>query len=275
MTARAGFTIARGVPSSETSLQLPLTQRLKLIRQRIYAALGVGGEVVVRLEKTPEGLFAVAEGQRIRIPSPLRWKLYRKGWRARLDRLEAEYGVPRHAGLGANSLVLDIGANAGEFAHVCARYGAKVICFEPDPLVFECLKTNIAALSNARAEEIVIWKEDGEIDFGLAPERADSSVFAQSASRIKKRAITIASYLREHSIDRVDLVKCDAEGAEPEVLEGARGAFDKIAAFALDTGAERMGERTNEACAAILSAAGYRIIEEKVGTRLMTYAVCG
>jgi FkbM family methyltransferase len=259
-------------------MQLPLQIRLKLLRQRLYAGLGTGGNVPVALAEGDGGLVVRVDGRDIAVPSPWRWKLYRHGWEARLDRLEREYGVGRHVRLGPDSVVLDIGANVGEFAHVCARYGARVHCFEPDPKVYACLLKNIAGLANASAHDIVIWKEDGEIDFGLAPERADSSVFVKDATSVKKRAQTIASFCRENAVARVDFIKCDAEGAEPEVLEGIGDFFMNVGAIALDTGPERAGARTHEACASILAAAGLRVIEEKVGTRWMTYGLrtsCG
>lgn len=253
-------------------MQLPAAQRLKLIRQSVLAALGIGGNAPVSLEETADGVFVLVDGQRISVPSPLRWKLYRKGWDARLDWLAREYGVGRHAALTAQCVVLDVGANAGEFAHVCARYGARVHCFEPDPAAFACLTRNLADLANATAHDDVIWKDDGEIEFGLAPERADSSVFA-IGPRIRKRALRIETFAREQGLSRIDLIKCDAEGAEPEVLEGAGPALAIVRAVALDTGPERKGARTHGACRAILEAHGFRVIDEKVGTRFMTFGV--
>jgi len=253
-------------------LQLSAVQRLKLLRQGALAALRIGGNVQVLLEETPEGVFVLVDGRRIAVPSPLRWKLYRKGWPARLDRLEREYGVGRHVTLTADSVVLDIGANAGEFAHVCERYGARVHCFEPDPAAFVCLRRNIADLRHAFAHDDVIWKADGAIEFGLAPERADSSVFADGP-RLTRRALSIGTFARDEHLTRIDLIKCDAEGAEPEVLEGIGAAFDKVRAVALDTGAERQGARTDEACRAILERQGFRVIDEKIGARLMTYGL--
>lgn len=253
-------------------MQLSQSQRLKLLRQDVLAALKIGGNVRVRLEEAPSGLFVAVDGRRIAVPSPLRWKLYRKGWDARLDRLEREYGVNRHVTLTRDSIVLDVGANAGEFAHVCARYGARIHCFEPDPAVMACLRRNIEPLTNAEAHDAVIWKADDEIDFALAPERADSSVFADGP-RIRKKAVKIESFARAAALPHIDLMKCDAEGAEPEVLEGVGDAWRIVRAVALDTGAERRGARTHEACRAILERNGFFVIDEKIGTRLMTYGL--
>lgn len=255
-------------------MQLPLHIRVKLIRQDILSALGLGGNVPVALAERDGGLVVQVDGREFYVASPLRWKLYKKGWNGRLDQLEREYGVGRHVKLGPDSLVLDIGANAGEFAHICARYGATVHCFEPDPKVNACLRRNIAQLNNATAHDIVIYKEDGEVSFGLAPDRADSSViFGDKVPVVKKKAQTVASFCRENGIAHVDFIKCDAEGAEPEVLEGIGDFFPNISALALDTGPERMGERTNKECAAILAANGFTVIDEKVGKRCMTYGV--
>lgn len=253
-------------------MQLSPGQRLKLLRQHALATLGIGGNRPVRIEESADGVFILVDGRRIAAASPLRWKLYRKGWSARLDRLEREYGVRRRVTLGPESTVLDIGANAGEFAFVCARYGARVHCFEPDPKAFACLKANTAEIQTAETHEEVVWREDGEIDFALAPDRADSSVFADGP-RIRKRALTIATFARTRNLQQIDLIKCDAEGAEPEVLEGVGAAWPIVRAVALDTGAERRGGRTHEACRAILERQGLDVVDEKVGSRLMTYGV--
>lgn len=254
-------------------MRLPLDVRLKLARQRVLATLGLNGNVPVRLEECGEGgVIVVVDDQRIHAPSARRWKLYRWGWAARLDRLEREYGVGRHFRLDRGAVILDVGANVGEFAFVAERYGARILAFEPDPKVFACLKRNVESLAFVKAYEDVVWKSDGEIDFALAPERADSSVFAVGP-KVRKRAVTLASVISAEGLQRVDLLKCDAEGAEPEVLEGAGEALLKIAGVALDTGPERNGARTDRACAEILVRAGFDVIEETIGGRMMTFGV--
>ena len=253
-------------------MQLSTAQRLKLhLRQPLLSALGIGGNVPVRLEQTAEGLAIVIEGRRVHVPAALCWKYYRQGWDARLARLEQEYGIGERFTLDEESVVLDIGANTGEFAHVCARYGARVLCFEPDPSVYKCLVRNVADAAGVETHDVVVWKEDGEVAFGLAPERHDSSVFAEGAPRVMRRAQRLDSFAKAQGLGRVTLLKCDAEGAEPEVLEGAGDFLKQVAFVSIDTGAERMGARTNLECAAILDAAGFDVVEDRIGTRHMTY----
>lgn len=260
-------------------MDLPLGLRAKLFRQSLLAALHWRGEKAVRLRESAEGWRVEVDGREIAVASPQRWKLYRRGWAARLDRLAREYGVDRRVRLEAGAVVVDVGANAGEFAFVAATRGARVYCIEPDPTAFAALRANIETLrrqvpdARVALSDTVIWKEDGEIDFGLAPERADSSVFAGAAPTIRKPCRTLASFCAANAIDRVDLLKCDAEGAEPEVLEGAIPVLARIRAVALDTGAERMGARTHRECREILENHGFEVVDEKIGTRQMTFGV--
>lgn len=256
------------------SLDLPFKQRLKLLRQSAYAALSFRGHVPLEIEDHPLGAIILVEGASIYVPSPLRWKLYKKGWAARLGQLEREYGVGRHVTLGAGDVILDIGANAGEFAHIAARYDAKIFCLEPDPRVFACLKANTRELDNCECFDALIWKENTELSFFSAPERADSSVFCEGQGpESRKQAITVEHFCTEHGITRIDLLKCDAEGAEPEVLQGIGAMFPKIRIIALDTGAERKGKRTHHECRAILEANGFDVIDEAIGKRQMTFGI--
>lgn len=253
-------------------MQLPFGVRWKLVRQDLLALIGAGGHQRVRVIERDGRCYIETREKSFCVPSPLRWKLYRKGWASRLDQLADEYGVGRHFNLGADDVVLDIGANAGEFAFVCARVGASVHCLEPDPGVFTCLSENVAALDTAFAHQELIWKDDAPVRFALAPARADSSVFAEGAET-ELQAVTLDTFCEANGIKDIALIKCDAEGAEPEVLEGAANTLCRTRCVALDTGPERNGARTHAACAALLSRAGFRVIEERIGKRCMTYGV--
>ncbi len=256
------------------TLRLPLKIRLKLMRQDFLAAAKLHGHQRVRLAAHPLGAEIIVADGRFVVPSPYRWKLYRKGWEARLGQLADEYGVGRHVTLAANSVVIDVGANAGEFAHICARSGARVYCIEPDAAVRACLTENIRNLTNATTHDALLWKDETDVPFASIPDHADSSVFAaDTAPTEMRRATTLDQFCAQNEIAEIDLLKCDAEGAEPEVLEGGGAVLDRCRAVAVDTGAERHGARTHTACRIILEGHGFRVVDETVGKRLMTYGL--
>ena len=58
--------------------------------------------------------------------------------------------------------------------------------------------------------------------------------------------------------EKIDLLKIEAEGFEPEVLIGFNSFFKKIKYIALDCGPERGGSTTYTECAGILEKAGYK-----------------
>lgn len=253
-------------------MKIPLKMRLKLLRQEVYGLVGYRNNVRLRLSDGSDGLTIHFENRSHAIPDVLRWKLYRWGWAKRMNELRQAYGVGTHFDV-RGGVVLDIGANTGDFALSVAHEAAKVFCFEPDPKAAASLRRNVASQSNVTIVPKVVWKADELVSFGLETERADSSVFSQAKNRVEVPGITIASFIRETNLDRVALVKCDAEGAEPEVLEGVLGVAERIAGFAFDTGAERLGQSTNEACEKLLRDYGYEAFTTVAGGRQMTYGV--
>lgn len=254
-------------------MQVPLGIRLNLLHQRMLSAVSNQGERAVSVRSGPHGFLIVVGDEKIHVPSPLRWDLYKKGWQARLESLACEYGIGTHFKLSPENTVIDIGANIGEFAHVCANAGAHVHCFEPDPDVFDCLRANTEGLANVFIDDALVWKTNGTVEIGLAPERGASSAFAETFTKVARPAVTLATYVTENNIPRIDLIKCDAQGAGPEVLLGAEPILHRVACVALDTGPERRGKRTNIRCKEILDDSGFEVSEEEIGGRLMTFAV--
>lgn len=253
-------------------MHMPMALRLKLLRHRVLSTLGADGQKALSVQDGPYGAMINVEDASVHVPSPLRWQLYRKGWHHRLRVLEQEYGIGTYFKLRPGHVIIDIGANIGEFAHVGALAEAVVHCFEPDPAAFACLQANTTELTGITVHEDVSWKTDGIIEFGLAPECAGSSVFVETSKKISRNAVTLETFVKEKNLVRIDLLKCDAEGAEPEVLLGAEPILDRVACVTFDTGPERRGKRTHNRCKEILDDNGFDVWEKNVGGRLMTYA---
>jgi FkbM family methyltransferase len=161
---------------------------------------------------------------------------YQKGLKERANVLSMVYML-EDVPLNDGHIVLDCGANVGDFRlcfdqmNVAVRFGA----FEPSPVEFSCLKKNLH--SNDQAHNIGLWNEPGEMKFFVSSQGADSSLIRPTSydEEISVRAETISNYLKEP----VQLLKLEAEGAEPEILEGAGGYLENISYISADLGFER------------------------------------
>lgn len=133
--------------------------------------------------------------------------------------------------LGPGDVVIDCGANIGEFTGVFLSTGATVHAFEPDPWTFEQLRKNYSGIDELHLYPQAVSVAAGEAalyrraDFAECPEIASvsaslcvekSNVDPECSVPVEK--ISLVGFIR--GLDRrVALLKVDIEGAEVEVLE--------------------------------------------------------
>jgi len=221
----------------------------------------IGFYPTLQLETDSEGLIWVLDGKdKIAIVNPSRMSRYRHGVRRKCRQLARR----RYLGNGKVTIlpgdtVMNIGANIGEAARHFADCGAQVIAFEPDPTARHCLIAN----TKGTTVEVLskgVWKEDGQLNFYLSTETADSSAINPSGESITIDAVTLDSVVSERKLDSIRLIAGDAEGAEPEVLLGAKYALTITDFVSLDCSYERRGEQTRDACTELLTSAGFVIL---------------
>ena len=118
-------------------------------------------------------------------------------------------------------LIIDCGANIGISIIFFKKLypNAKVLAFEPDPVLFQMLSSNIEkfAFKNISLHQAAIWKDDCGVKFLL--EGGHSGRI--SANQDEKRIIPVNSIDLKKilgSFDLVDMLKIDIEGAEDEVI---------------------------------------------------------
>ncbi|MBZ5696714.1 MAG: FkbM family methyltransferase [Acidobacteriia bacterium] len=127
----------------------------------------------------------------------------------------------------------DVGSHIGVFAVSGARMvgpqGA-VYAFEPDPENIRLIKEN--ARRNSLAVEVVpaaVWKCSGQLPFSLAPVSDPGRMGGRlDAKEVPNSTIPVnVLSLDDFSRDRrpPSFIKIDVEGAEAEVLEGARNTI--------------------------------------------------
>jgi FkbM family methyltransferase len=146
------------------------------------------------------------------------------------------------ADLAAKSeVIVDVGAHVGHFALIAALAApsAKVVAFEPVDYIYARLSVNQRAngLKNLEALPTAVSDHEGWADisvrFGPSLLSTGSTLEPtdRPGTRIKKVPLTS---IDAHFADtKVDLVKIDVEGHEPQVLNGAREVLkrDRPAVF--------------------------------------------
>ncbi len=125
--------------------------------------------------------------------------------------------------------VLDIGANFGSYTKFLAKQVGEegtVHSFEPIPEVYGYLKANIQSvdLSNVKLHNCALSDFVGSAQFSIPKFEHSGENFYEGHLTENEGDITVdVKKLDEMTFDQlISFVKCDVEGAELKVLEGAK-----------------------------------------------------
>ncbi len=164
-------------------------------------------------------------------------------------------------------LVVDCGANMGDLEIYLREYAPKVryVGFEPNPHDFVCLQGNVG---NSRSRNIGLWNQEGSIPFYVNDAHASSS-FIQPPEFTQLVDIPASTLSAQFPNERIRLLKLEAEGAEPEVLEGAISILNRIDYVSADVGPERgiLEQETRDTVVNFLEAHGFELLKESKGHR--------
>jgi FkbM family methyltransferase len=176
------------------------------------------------------------------------------------------YGTGARA-VQPDDIVLDCGANVGVFVREAITNGAKlVVAIEPAPENIECLRRNFAR--EIEGGKVIVypkgvWNKDDFLTLNVDPANSAADSFliqregAQAVARVP--LTTIDKLVEELRLPRVDYIKMDIEGAEPNALEGAQATLARftprlsLSAYHAPDHPKRIPELVRKA------AAGYRM----------------
>lgn len=238
--------------------------------QRFVAKFGLLNRLFlhwpVTMELGPSGLTLLARENdcSVNFCHTARARRYSNGVGQFLDSLHGSYLLDR-VPLRPSDWVLDCGANVGEVSLALLRRepSLNIVAVEPEALEADCADLNLYQ-GRPRTVRGVLWHEETTLKFYSAAASADSSTIEPPKydSVREVPATTVDALLTRMQCQRLRLLKLEAEGAEPEILQGAMGSLERIDYIAADLGPER-GVRQEETATPVINlllAQGFEIV---------------
>jgi FkbM family methyltransferase len=139
-------------------------------------------------------------------------------------------------GFKDGDIFIDCGANVGDLKlwFILNCININYIGFEPSPVEFSCLQENVKP---SKVHNVGLWKDNGELKFYISSQPADSSLIEPVAY---DEVITTKVCRLDSFIDtKIKCLKLEAEGAEPEILEGLGDKLKLVEFITADLGYER------------------------------------
>jgi FkbM family methyltransferase len=129
-------------------------------------------------------------------------------------------------------IAIDVGANIGYYSRVFARLVGKrgrVLAFEPDPETFAILERNARKFTQVECHNAAVVESPRRAVLYRAENPGTSSLWATSTRGGPIGTVTVEAVALDSLLQGVqpNLVKIDVEGAELEVLQGARDLISR------------------------------------------------
>ena len=148
--------------------------------------------------------------------------------------------------------IVDIGANCGMTSvfYASRHPGARVVAVEPEPSNYKALLKNTHPYSNIVPVHAALWNCDGQVEVFAAWPKTNR--WGKWGFRVRNgngcRALTLTTLMKEHRIEKVDILKVDVEGAEREIFENCDW-MDKVRFLAIE-----LHDRFRPGCSQIVEA---------------------
>lgn len=150
------------------------------------------------------------------------------------EQLVAEAIFAEHlANMSPGDFAVDCGANVGVITEQMARTGAAVEAFEPDPIVFESLKSKCGQLPNVVLHQKAVGNEAGEAELLRSPYFDENPLAESEKNTIRSDAVTRRKEGGWQPMDSGNSVKVPVIDL-PAYLEAKLSLYGQIAVLKLD-----------------------------------------
>lgn len=186
---------------------------------------------------------------------------YRHGSKHHKAMMRQIYSYPEFVEVEENDVVVDVGAYIGGFSMVAAESAAVVLAVEPTAATDNILKSNVAEYPNIEVVPKAAWHERDTLEINQSYHPSENSQLEvdsyEKGQTFSVEADTVPNIARNLGYKKIDFLKIEAEGVEPEILEGALDDGMHIQKIAIDTSAERDGKTSGEEVRHLLEENGY------------------
>ena len=243
--------------------QKPLWNALSTTKENFYAIVRGKG---FRYQTAADGKIYLSEGcHRLQVSDKHRaFEIYRNGIEWRGQFLFESYCLG-NIDFKKDDIVFDCGANSGdlflELSKLIQPQG--YYAFEPNPQDFEVLNFNVDA--GAKLFNFGLGNANSDLSFFVFTRGGDSSFIEPRTytQKITVPSVRLDWFIRKRNISSIKLLKIEAEGFEPEILEGLGNMLSICEYIALDGGYERGKncEQTFTVCTNYLLSKHFQIVD--------------
>ena len=167
-----------------------------------------------------------------------------------------------------DDVFIDCGANYGDLYvwTLINKIKVKYISFEPSPREHECIELNCVGQIN---NNLALSNKTGTFDFYVNSSSGDSSLIEPASGftkKVKAKTITLKDYVLKNNLKKIKFFKLEAEGFEPEILDGCKGILDRIEYIGVDGSPERglKSETTIDQATEFLEKNNFKVISSNI-----------
>jgi FkbM family methyltransferase len=151
---------------------------------------------------------------------------------------DKEYGSIR---LSNPKIIIDAGANIGTSSIFFAKQfpNARIFAVEPEASNFQLLQKNLKQYPNVVAVQAAFWGTSGTRKIQNRFTGHWGYTVAETTNRTQEtgqeiNCVTMDSFMNEHGIESIDLLKMDIEGGEKDVLENSQEWIGSVSAMTIE-----------------------------------------